>query len=307
MSSSSQDFGTLKLNSGGSIPQLGFGTWPSSDADAYAAVLCALKTGYRHIDAAAMYGNEAAVGKGIRDSGVPREEIFVTTKLWNTQQRDAEAGLNDSLERLGLDYVDLYLIHWPAPFKNEGAPEDNLKYPPPSSTKYDADWNFCKTWETMEKLPKTGKTKAVGVSNFSVKNIEELLSSRPNVLVPAVNQVEIHPQLPQTELVDFCQSKGIVVEAYCPLGSSTSSLLTDPTIGKIAEKYNTKPANVLINWGVSRGYCVLPKSFTPARIASNMIRVKLSPEDTETITKLSETIGGKRYVLPDFSPFPLFE
>ncbi|CAH00607.1 uncharacterized protein KLLA0_D10109g [Kluyveromyces lactis] len=309
MTSPSGEFPSLKLNTGASIPQLGFGTWPSSHADAYTAVITALKTGYRHIDAAAMYGNEAAVGKGIRDSGIPREEIFVTTKLWNTQQRDPASALDESLERLGLDYVDLFLIHWPVPLKPVGGPENLLKYPTPGiKPQIDTeDWSFIKTWELMQTLPKTGKTRAVGVSNFSIKNLEDLLNSSPDVLVPAVNQFEIHPQLPQTELINYCKSKGIVVEAYCPLGSSSSAMLSDPTIAEIADKYHVKPANVLINWGISRGYCVLPKSFTPARIASNKTPVHLSREDTERITKLSETLGVKRYVHPDFEPYPLFE
>lgn len=169
------------------------------------------------------------------------------------------------------------------------------------------DWSFVKTWKLMQELPSTGKTKAVGVSNFSIKNIETLLNSGPGVMVPAANQIEIHPQLPQTELVEYCKAKGIVVEAYSPLGSSASTMLSEDAIQKIAAKYDAEPAQLLINWGAARGYCVLPKSANPARIKSNLKFFKLSEEDITEITKISETIGAKRYVLPDFSPFHIFE
>ena len=167
---------TLKLNTGASIPVLGFGTWRSVDNNGYHSVIAALKAGYRHIDAAAIYLNEEEVGRAIKDSGVPREEIFITTKLWGTEQRDPEAALNKSLKRLGLDYVDLYLMHWPVPLKTDRVTDGNvLCIPTLEDGTVDIDtkeWNFIKTWELMQELPKTGKTKAVGVSNFSINNIK---------------------------------------------------------------------------------------------------------------------------------------
>ncbi|KAG0673657.1 NADPH-dependent aldo-keto reductase [Kluyveromyces marxianus] len=302
---------TLKLNTGASIPQIGLGTWQSPDQEAYNAVVTALKNGYRHIDTAAIYGNEEAVGRGIRDSGVPRKEIFVTTKLWGTQQRNPEAALDDSLKRLGLDYVDLYLIHWPVALKTDSIKDGNVfTFPRTADGKIDVDiedWDFTKTWEKMQHLPKTGKTKAIGVSNFSIKNIEALFKANPNTIVPAANQVETHPQLDQQELLDYCKSKGILLEAYSPLGSSNSLLLTDPTIKKIAEKHNVEPANILINWGLSRGYVVLPKSVNPERVKNNKKIIDLPAEDIETINSLATKIGSKRYVSPDFTPFKIFE
>lgn len=309
--STSNESPSLKLNTGASIPVVGLGTWKSPEEDAYNAVVSALQNGYRHIDTAAIYGNEEAVGKGIRDSGVPREEIFVTTKLWGTQQRDPEAALDLSLQRLGLDYVDLYLIHWPVPLNASSITDGNyLTFPRTADGKIDIDieeWNFIKTWEKMQHLPKSGKTKAIGVSNFSIKNIEALLAANPDFIVPAANQIEIHPQLPQTELIDYCKSKGILIEAYSPLGSSSSTILTDPTIEGLASKYNAEPANILISWGASRGYVVLPKSVNPQRIKTNLKLLDLSTEDLEKINKLTESVGAKRYVAPDFSPFAIFE
>ncbi|CDO95211.1 unnamed protein product [Kluyveromyces dobzhanskii CBS 2104] len=309
--STTNEFPSLKLNTGASIPVIGLGTWKSPDEDAYNAVVSALQNGYRHIDTAAIYGNEEAVGKGIRDSGVARDEIFVTTKLWGTQQRDPEAALDASLKRLGLDYVDLYLIHWPVPLKTASIKDGNyMTFPKTADDKIDVDieeWNFVKTWEKMQHLPQTGKTRAIGVSNFSVKNIEELLAANPDFIVPAANQIEIHPQLPQTELIDYCKSKGILIEAYSPLGSSSSTILTDPTIEEIASKYNAEPANILINWGAARGYVVLPKSVNPKRVKTNLKLLDLSAEDVAKIDKLTESVGTKRYVSPDFTPFHIFE
>ncbi|SCU79151.1 LANO_0A05248g1_1 [Lachancea nothofagi CBS 11611] len=303
-------FPLFTLNTGATLPSVGLGTWQSSDEDAYKAVLAALDCGYRHIDTAAIYRNEEPVGRAIRDSKVPRSELFVTTKLWCTQQREPEAALDASLKRLGLDYVDLYLMHWPVCLNVDNVKDDNyLVIPTKADGSRDVDiegWNFVKTWEHMQKLPQTGKTKAIGVSNFSINNLKEILKPELGFTVPAANQIEIHPQLAQDELIDFCKSKGIVVEAYSPLGSSSSTLLSDPEIAEVADKYKVEPAQVLINWGVARGYCVLPKSTNPKRIESNFKSFNLSSEDTQRVSEITKKLGVKRYVDPNWKPFKAF-
>ncbi|SCU91367.1 LAFA_0F03312g1_1 [Lachancea sp. 'fantastica'] len=303
-------FPNLKLNTGASLPAVGLGTWQSSDEDAYNAVSTALKLGYRHIDSAAIYRNEVPVGKAIKDSGIPRSEIFVTTKLWGTQHREPEKALDASLKRLGLDYVDLYLIHWPVALKTDTIKDDDLLVIPTTADgNRDVDledWDFVKTWGLLQNLVETGKTKAIGVSNFSINNLKAILKPELKFVVPAANQIEVHPQLPQDELIEFCRAHDIVVEAYCPLGSSSSTLLSDLDLLKIASKYNVEPAQVLINWGVARGYSVLPKSVNPKRIESNFKAFALSPEDTKAVSELHKKIGSHRYVNPKWGPFEAF-
>lgn len=302
---------TLKLNTGASIPVLGFGTWRSVDNSGYQSVIAALKAGYRHIDAAAIYLNEEEVGRAIKDSGVPREEIFITTKLWGTEQRDPEAALNKSLKRLGLDYVDLYLMHWPVPLKTDRVTDGNvLCIPTLEDGTVDIDtkeWNFIKTWELMQELPKTGKTKAVGVSNFSINNIKELLESPNNKVVPATNQIEIHPLLPQDELIAFCKEKGIVVEAYSPFGSANAPLLKEQAIIDMAKKHGVEPAQLIISWSIQRGYVVLAKSVNPERIVSNFKIFTLPEDDFKTISNLSKVHGTKRVVDMKWGSFPIFQ
>lgn len=300
----------MKLNTGASIPAIGLGTWKSSEEDAYNAVLSALRAGYKHIDTAAIYRNEAAVGRALRDSGIPREEIFLTSKLWCTQLKDPQTALDQTLARLGLDYVDLYLIHWPVALNTDNIKDgDLLTFTTKENGERDVDleWSFVDTWKLMQKIPTTGKAKAVGVSNFSISNLEKLANSEGVDLVPAANQIEIHPQLPQTDLIDYCKSKGIVVEAYSPLGSSSSSMLGDSRVKQIADKYKAEPAQVLINWGLSRGYVVLPKSITPARIVSNFKTFDLADEDVAELNGITARLGAKRYVSPDWGMFPIFE
>lgn len=307
----SQPVPNLKLNTGALIPAIGLGTWKSSEEDTYNAVKAAIDAGYRHIDTAAIYKNEAAVGRAIRDSGVPREELWITTKLFCTQQRNPKGALDDSLKRLGLDYVDLYLIHWPVAMKTGNLIDgDYFSIPLLPSGKRDLDiveWDYVKTWRLMQHLPESGKCRNVGVSNFSINNLKKILESDEKFVVPACNQIEIHPQLPQTELIDFCKSKGIVVEAYSPLGSSSSALLAQPKLLEIAKKYDAQPANILINWGLSRGYCVLPKSVSAERIKSNFRQIEISSDDLKAVTSLIDVVGPKRYVDIDWSPFPIFE
>lgn len=305
-----QNKNTITLNTGAAIPQIGLGTWRATEGDeGYNAVIAALKAGYRHIDTAAIYQNEVPVGKAIRESGVPREEIFVTTKLWGTQHTEPLKGLEDSLERLGLDYVDLYLMHWPVCLNQRTITDGNmLSIPKLPTGKRDVNietWNFVKTWELMQELPKD-KARAIGVSNFSINNLKDVLNSPGNTIVPAVNQVEMHPLLPQEDLVQWCNGKGIHIEAYSPLGSANAPILSEPTILEIAKKLNVTPAQVVISWHVQRGYIVLPKSVTPSRIESNLLTFTLPKEDFETVMNLSKVKGEMRVGHPDWDPFVPF-
>ena len=301
---------TVTLNDGNVINMLGLGTWQSAGNDGYDSVMAALKAGYRHIDGAAIYKNEEQVGKAIRDSGIPREQIFVTTKLWGTQQRTPEKALDASLRRLGLDYVDLYLMHWPVPIKSAQIQDgDYLTIPVLPSGKRDLDleeWSFIKTWELMQELPKTGKCKSIGVSNFSINNIKDLLASPGNKITPAMNQVELHPLLPQFELAQFCKEKNIYLEAYSPLGGKNAPILSEPALEEIAKKNNVSTANVVTSWIIQREIVVLPKSVTPSRIISNLQTFTLSEEDMNTISNLSKVKGEKRTVCPDWFPFTPF-
>ena len=301
---------TIKLNSGALIPQIGLGTWKSNgEKDAYNAVLAALKAGYRHIDTAAIYLNEGQVGKAIRDSGIPREEIFVTTKLWSTQHQEPEKALNESLQRLGLDYVDLYLMHWPVCLGQSTVKDGNLLcFPKLPNGKRDIivdSWNFIKTWELMQLLPRE-KARNIGVSNFSINNLKQLMASPNFKVIPAVNQVEVHPRLPQHELIQWCREKGIQVEAYSPLGSADAPILSEPLIINIAKRLNVTPAQVVISWHVQRGYVVLPKSVHADRIESNLQTFVLPEKDFNDISNLSKEKGELRVCNPDWSPYVCF-
>lgn len=301
----------MKLNTGAELPVIGLGTWRSESNDGYDSVLAALKLGYRHIDAAAIYLNEDQVGKAIKDSGVPRNEIFVTTKLWGTEQRNPAKALDASLERLGLDYVDLYLMHWPVPLKTGNIKDGNvLTIPKKEDGKVDVDiedWNFVKTWDLMQELLSTGKTKAIGVSNFSINNLKTLMASPNFKVVPAANQVEVHPLLPQFELIKYCQEQNIVIEAYSPFGSADAPVLKEQVLHDIGKKYDATAAQVIISWSVQRGYVVLPKSVKAERIEANRKIVTLKEEDMQTINNLSKEKGEKRLVDMDWSPFPTFQ
>ncbi|SCV74349.1 BQ2448_6781 [Microbotryum intermedium] len=294
---------SIKLNTGASIPAIGLGTWQSKPGEVAAAVETALKNGYHHIDGAWIFakqepdGNEQEVGEGIKASGVDRSKIFITTKLWCTHQRDAEAAIEKSLKLLDVDYVDLYLIHWPVPMNPNG---NDPKFPKKEDGSRDLDleeWSVSKTWEGMEKVYKSGKAKAIGISNFSESFIEDLLKTAK--VVPAANQIELHPYLPQHDLVKYCQSKGIVVEAYSPLGSTDSPLLKDEEIVKIAEAHGVSVGTILISYQVARNVVVLPKSVTPKRIIDNFQLVKLSSEDLDTLNNMHKT-KGKRFIKPDW-------
>lgn len=254
----------LTLRDGACIPAVGFGVYKVDDAAAERAVKTALGVGYRHIDTAEMYGNEAGVGRAIRASGVDRDELFVTTKVWNTNHgRDATMRAFDaSLERLGLDHVDLYLIHWPAA----------------------ANDRYVETWRTLVDLQSAGRATSVGVSNFQIAHLDRLIAETG--VVPAVNQVERHPWLPQHDLIEFHERHGIITEAWSPLGRGR--LIDEPALAPIAHKHRVSVAQVLIRWNVQGGVVALPKSVTPERIASNIAiqGFTLDDEDLATISAL---------------------
>ncbi|KII85717.1 hypothetical protein PLICRDRAFT_115962 [Plicaturopsis crispa FD-325 SS-3] len=277
---------SLKLNTGASIPAIGLGVWggweQSSRDAAKDWVLTALKAGYRHLDTAYFYGTEKSVGEAIRASGVPREEIFVTTKLsWNHHSRVEEA-FQESLDNLGLDYVDLYLVHWPQAFRY--IPGTLVPKKPDGSYDIVEDWSFNDTWAQMEKVAATGKAKAIGVSNFSIKTLEQLFTTAK--VVPAVNQVELHPYLAQPELLEYSKKKGIVITAYTPSGYD--SVRADPTIVEIARKYNAMPTQVILGWHIARGVTAVPSSKNPGRQVENLNPVKLAEEDVAKISALNK-------------------
>ncbi|KAF9484998.1 Aldo/keto reductase [Pholiota conissans] len=268
---------TVKLNTGAEMPTLGLGTWKSSPGVVEHAVEFALKNGYKHIDTATAYSNENEVGDGIKDSGVPRESFFLTTKLANNDHTKVEDAFERSLKDLKTDYLDLWLMHWPAPMKADYSGADRS-----------LDW--LDTWHKMEKIYKENpnKVKAIGVSNFCVEYLERLIAN--SEVVPAVNQIELHPCCTQQEIVDFCRSKGIVLTAYSPLGSNDSPLLTNPLVTKLAEKYSVQPANILISLQANKsGVTVLSKSVSNSRIAANAKIIDLADEEVQELEALDKT------------------
>ncbi|CEI90760.1 Putative Alcohol dehydrogenase [Rhizopus microsporus] len=286
---------SFKLNNGLDIPAIGLGTWQSKPQQVYQAVLAALKAGYRHIDTAAVYRNEKEIGQAIKDSGIPREQLFITTKLWNTHHRPelVEQAINRSLANLQLDYLDLYLMHWPIAFQPS-------KYAIPKDDKgnvaLDKTVDFVQTYAAMEKLVASGKTRAIGVSNFNIPNLDRLLKNCK--IIPAVNQVEMHPYLPQPDLLEFCQKHNVHVTAYSPLGSTNSPVMQEPVVLSIADKHKVTPAQILLSWGIHRGCSVIPKSVTPSRIVSNLQAVKLDTKDFQALEELVTTKTAERLVDP---------
>lgn len=262
------------LNTGAQIPAVGLGTWQSKPKEVQDAVEAALARGYRHIDTAFAYGNEKEVGDGIKASGVPREEIWLTTKLDNPWHKRVTEGFEASLKNLQTDYLDLYLMHWPS----SSDPADLKKHYP--------DWDFVDTWREMQKLLDTGKVRNIGVSNFGIKNMEKLLSAESTKVVPAVNQIELHPANPSPKLLDYLTEKGIHASAYSPLGSTDSPLYNNDTILSIAKAKGKTPQQVLLVWGLQRGVSVLPKSVTKERIDANFELDGWSLTDEE-MTQLS--------------------
>lgn len=292
---------TYTLNNGVKIPAVGFGTFANEGAkgETYKAVTHALKTGYRHLDCAWFYQNEEEVGSAVRDflknhSEVKRSDIFICTKVWNHLHEPDEVkwSLNNSLEKFGLDYVDLFLVHWPIAAEKNEQMMPKLNEKGQYVIKEELTKDYRPTWKAMEEIYESGKVRAIGVSNWTVPLLKDMLSWAK--VKPAVNQVEIHPFLPNDELVDFCQQNDIMPEAYSPLGSQNQvpttgeKVNTNPTLNKIAEKGGNTLAQVLIAWGLRRGYVVLPKSSTPSRIESNFKIIDLSDEDFQAVNEVAK-------------------
>jgi alcohol dehydrogenase (NADP+) len=296
---------------GDEMPILGLGTWKSKPGEVYAAMKEAIRIGYRHFDCAMIYGNEVEIGNAIRDAinegQVTRKALWVTSKLWgNAHGRDNVAGaLKKTLQDIGLDYLDLYLIHWPIPLKPSAVfPSSAADFESP------AEVPIQSTWEGMEAAVKSGLTRHIGVSNFSAKKIRDLL---PHCKIkPEVNQVELHSLLQQPELVKYCASQGIHITAYSPLGSSdrpdfvkapdAPALLDNPVIWAIANGRSCTPAQVLLAWHVQRGISVIPKSVNPSRLRENFAaaEIELSPADLERIAGLDQNyrlIDGSFWVM----------
>ncbi|MDP9800863.1 2,5-diketo-D-gluconate reductase A [Arcanobacterium wilhelmae] len=269
----------ITLNTGSPIPQLGFGTYKIDDGGAPEAVAGAIAAGYRHVDTAQMYGNEAGVGAGIAQSGVAREDIFLTTKLDNPNHRpdDVRRTLGESLERLGTDYVDLFLMHWPLPGE------------------YDGD--FISTYRVMEEFVASGEVRAIGVSNFQTHHLEKLMAATQ--IVPAVNQIEIHPRFQNRTVAAYCQAHGIAVESWSPLGRGRSLEL--PAIVEIAERLGARPAQVVLAWHLAKGFVAIPKSITPARQVENFgaLELELSAGDVAAIDALDLGERGRVGMNPD--------
>ena len=269
-SPSPSPFPSVTLNNGVRMPQLGFGVWQVPDDEATAAVATALEAGYRSIDTAAIYGNEKGTGKALAGSGLPREELFVTTKLWNADQGYDAAlrAFDTSLGKLGLEYVDLYLIHWPQPRRGR----------------------YAETWRALERIAGEGRARAIGVSNFHAPHLRTVISE--GTVVPAVNQIELHPRLPQAELRALHAEHGIATEAWSPLGQG-KGLLDSPVIGRVAERHGRTPAQVVLRWHLQLGNVVIPKSVTPSRIRENadVFGFEL---DTADLAALSGLADGTR-------------
>lgn len=240
---------SITLNNGIVMPQIGLGVWQAKDGkEVETAVTTAIEDGYRLIDTAAIYGNERGVGRAIARSNVPREELFITTKVWNADQgyNQTLAAFEKSRRRLNLDYIDLYLIHWPVPAKDM----------------------YLDTWRALEKLYAEGKVKAIGVSNFTHEYLDRLLNEA--TVIPAANQVELHPRLTQERLRNYCDEQHIAVESYSPLGGAGGDLLGDPILQQIGAKYGKSDAQVILRWHIQHGLIVIPKSVTPERIKQNI-------------------------------------
>lgn len=256
----------VTLNNGLEMPQLGFGVWQVKDDDATVAVANALQVGYRSIDTAMVYRNENGVGKAIQESGIPRSELFITTKVWNSDQGFDHTlrAYEESLERLGLDYVDLYLIHWPTP-------------------KYD---KYIDTYKAMEKLYHDGRVKAIGVCNFDMDHLQRLLNECE--VKPVLNQVECHPYFSQNELKEFCTKHDIFVEAWSPLQQG-GEVLEDEVVNTIAERHNKTAAQVVLRWHLQNNTIVIPKSVTPSRIEENfnVFDFELSSGELDEINNLN--------------------
>lgn len=288
---------TFKFSNGDEMPVLGLGTWKSDPGEVYEAVRTAIKLGYRHIDCAALYGNEPEIGQAFADAfkerDVKREELWITSKLWNNvhKKNAVRPALEQTLKDLQLDYLDLYLIHWPVVLK------DDVVFPSSEDDFLSLDEvPITETWSAMEACSEAGLTKHIGVSNFSIKKIKSLLEACG--VRPAVNQIELHPFLQQNEMLEFCNDENIVLTAYSPLGSTDRppqfkgpnepNLFENPTINAMAESKGVSTAQILIRWAIQRGTSVIPKSVNPGRMKQNLdaASLELSDEEMMKIAKL---------------------
>jgi len=269
----------ITLNDGARIPQLGFGVYKVAPDETAAAVRTALEVGYRHLDTAAMYHNEAGVGRGIREAGVDRADVFVTSKLDNGfhEPDAARRAFDDTLTAIGSDYVDLYLIHWPLP------------------TRYGGD--FVSTWRTLEEFAADGRARSIGVSNFHVPHLQRLAAE--TATVPAVNQVEAHPYFTNALVRDYCKQNGIAFQAWSPLGRGT--LLDDPVVQRVAAAADRSPAQVVLRWHLQRGDVVFPKSVSRERIAENfaVFDFELGADDVAAMDGLDRGAAGRVGSNPD--------
>jgi 2,5-diketo-D-gluconate reductase A len=270
---------TVELNDGHRIPQLGFGVFQVAPEHTASAVREALDVGYRHIDTAEMYRNERAVGEAVRASGLDRADVFITSKLSNRWHRpdDARQAFDRTLSELGSDYVDLFLIHWPLP------------------TLYDGD--FVSTWETVEEFHRDGRARSIGVSNFQVDHLKRLAAETD--VVPAVNQIELHPYFGNAEVRAYGHAHGIATQAWSPIAQG--AVLDDPVVTAIAASVGRSPAQVVLRWHIQRGHVVFPKSVTPARIRENLelFDFELAPNDVTRIDRLDRGAAGRRGANPD--------
>ena len=270
---------TISLNDGHTIPQLGFGVFQIDPDETAEAVTTAFEVGYRHIDTAEMYGNEKGVGEAVRASGLDRDAVFITSKLNNGHHRpdDARAAFAQTLTDLGLDYVDLFLIHWPLP------------------TQYDGD--FVSTWKTLEEFQRDGRARSIGVSNFQVAHLERLAAECD--VVPAVNQIELHPYLLNQEVRAYDEEHGIATQAWSPIAQG--EVLGDPAVTAIADELGKSPAQVVLRWHIERGNIVFPKSTTPERIKENfeLFDFELGPDDAAKLDALDKGEAGRTGPNPD--------
>ncbi|KRT80436.1 hypothetical protein AMK59_6987 [Oryctes borbonicus] len=282
----------IKFNNGRKFPMFGLGTWKSEPGKVTQAVKDAIDLGYRHIDCAHVYGNEKEVGAGIAakiaEGVVKREDLYITSKLWNTYHRGetVEPALKVTLQNLGLDYLDLYLVHWPFGFK-----EGDTVFPTGADGKIQfSDFDYIETWKAMEGVYKKGLAKSIGISNFNKEQIERLLQHAE--VVPVTNQIELSPFLNQQKLAEYCASKNISITAYSPLGSGDPKLLEDPKLRDIAAKHNKTTAQLLIKYPIQRGFICIPKSVTKSRIAENMniFDFEFSAEEMNVLNNLDQNL-----------------